>query len=110
MIFIVCIVLVQLFNVALISKLLVSVNVVLLIVIKLLIVPVPIAARPIEVLSFSQLIVAVFGIELNVIFPVGWPAHTTTSDEGMVNVGGFGSANVISASVFDGQPFKTTFI
>ena len=82
---------------------------VLLIVLKLAILPVPDAARPMLVFVFVQLIVAPVDA-LNVIAPVGLPAHTTTSLEGIVRDGGFGSLKVIGPTIFDTHPFSVTVI
>ena len=71
--------------------------------------PVPLATNPIDVLVFVQLIVAPEDA-LNVIAPVALPPQTTTSLEGIVSVGGFGSLSVIGPNVFDEHPFNVTVI
>ena len=76
---------------------------------KLAMLPVPLAANPIDAFVFVQLIVAPVDA-LNVIAPVGLAAHTTTSLDGMVSVGGFGSLSVIGPNVFDEHPFNVTMI
>jgi hypothetical protein len=71
--------------------------------------PVPVATNPIVVFVFVQLIVAPVDA-LKFIAPVALPPHTTTSLEGIVSVGGFGSLSVIGPNVFDEHPFNVTMI
>jgi hypothetical protein len=97
------------FSVAVTVSVAICCTLVLLIALKLEILPVPDAASPIVVLVFVQLIVAPEDA-LNVIVPVALPPHTTTSLEGIVSIGGFGSLSVIGPNVFDEHPFNVTMI
>ena len=77
--------------------------------VKLAILPVPEAARPMAVLLFVHLMVAVDGTAEKVMVPVALAAHTVRSP-GMVSVGGLGLFKVIGPSVLDTQPFSVTLI
>ena len=88
----------------------VTTDVVLLTAVKLAILPVPDAPKPIEVLLLVQLMLAVDGLALKLMAPVGLPAHTTMSAAGIVNAGGLGSDKVNGPTLLEGHPFRVTLI